>query len=169
MKKNIYLYLFIFAALIALITYVNGRKYQEELEEKVESMRSQLFETDRARKAAQSEVMLKEEDQTFSLKGNPEAEMYFQSDDLTTDKVQTLVQDQLLQLNIEQKGGNPLIPHAGVNRGFQINNMKLINHKWVLANFSDGRQWGEIILSYEINDDKKVTFETLTSFIYPFN
>ncbi len=44
---------------------------------------------------------------------------------------------------------------------------KLLNHKWLIANFTDGEHWGEILLNYYINEDESVEFEALNSFLYP--
>ncbi|MGB3591526.1 MAG: hypothetical protein WBA16_07555 [Nonlabens sp.] len=163
MKKHLYLYLFIFAALVALITYINGRKYQEELEEKITELRS-LNST--------SEAQLKDYRNApapagaiFSLDQNPEAENYFYSRNMTVEKVQKLVKDALRARNLE-KGGNNLIPYKGEGRGFAVNDMQLINNKWILANFFDGQRWGEVLLQYDINEDQTVDFTTIKAMLY---
>jgi len=43
----------------------------------------------------------------------------------------------------------------------------VLNHKWVIADFSDGKRWGELILLYSIDKEGNITFETLQSVIYP--
>ena len=47
-----------------------------------------------------------------------------------------------------------------------INTIKLINHRWVIADFTDGKYWGELILRYYVNDDKSVDFEISDYLIY---
>ncbi len=166
MKRSFYLYLFIFAALTALVIYVNGRRYHEKLENQVEVLRKQLYETDQARKDALSvEVKADYENSVFSLKGNPEAENHLFKLGLDTHEVERIVKDELLELNIED-GGNPLIPYEGKGRGFTINDTKFINHKWILANFTDSDRWGEIIIWYYINKDKEVAFETIETILF---
>jgi hypothetical protein len=166
LRKSFYLYLFIFAALVALITYVNGRKYQEKLEEQVQSLRKELYKTDQERKDALSTgVKLDYENSVFSLKNNPESEEILYNLGLNAAEVENIVQDQLLDLNIKE-GGNPLIPYQGGGRGFRTNDTKFINHKWVLANFTDGKQWGEILIQYNINKDKQVQFETIQALLF---
>ena len=50
-----------------------------------------------------------------------------------------------------------------------INTVKLLNHKWIIADFSDGVFWGELLLTYEVHDDSTVRFQVVESFLYPFN
>ena len=47
-----------------------------------------------------------------------------------------------------------------------VDKVKVINHKWVLCSFTDGEFWGEMILRYEFDKDKKLTFETLSEVLY---
>jgi hypothetical protein len=166
LKRSFYLYLFIFAALTALVIYVNGRRYHEKLENQVEVLRKQLYETDQARKDALSvEVKADYENSVFSLKGNPEAENYLFALGLDSFEVERIVKDELLELNIKD-GGNPLIPYEGKGRGFTINDTKFINHKWVLANFTDNDRWGEILIRYDINENKEVEMETVKALLF---
>jgi hypothetical protein len=167
--KSFYLYLFIFASLIALVIYVNGRKYQEKLEDQVQSLRKELYETDQERKEALStEVKADYENSVFSLKGNPESENYLDSMGLEASEVEALVRDQLLELNIKE-GGNPLVPYIGQGRGFRINDTKFINHKWVLANFTDNDRWGDVVIRYDINEKKEVEMETIKALLFDKN
>ena len=39
-----------------------------------------------------------------------------------------------------------------------INNIKLLNHKLLIANFSDGKYLGEMLVSYEVVDGKELKF-----------
>jgi hypothetical protein len=165
-RKSFYLYLFIFAALIALVIYVNGRRYHEKLESQVQSLRTELYETDQARKDALSvQVKADYENSVFSLKGNPEAENYLYNIGLDAFEVERIVKDQLLELNIKE-GGNPLVPYIGKGRGFRINDTKFINHKWVLANFTDNDRWGEVLIRYDINENKEVKMETIKALLF---
>jgi len=52
---------------------------------------------------------------------------------------------------------------------FKINKIKVLNHKWIIADFSDGEFWGEIFLTYEITEDRQVKFNLVESFLYPFD
>ena len=160
MRRSLFLYLFIFASLIALILYVNGRNYQEALEKDVISLRTKTIEQEKLLDSiedAQLNVPL-----NFTLEQHQEAKNYFEKLGWTSERVQQKVTDQLLDLNLTE-GGNPLVPFVGEGRGFQINDTRFINHKWVLVNFSDNYQWGELLVTYTINEDKTIDLKTTAS------
>ncbi len=71
-----------------------------------------------------------------------------------------------IKLN-EVKGQHPLIPYASSEGRMMINTVKFLNHKWIIADFSDGEFWGELFLTYQISDDKQLTFNLVESFLYP--
>ncbi|MFI2743728.1 hydrolase [Zhouia sp. PK063] len=104
--------------------------------------------------------------QYFSLESNDDALSYF--DNLKINNLPNYITDQLISTN-EKKGNNPLIPYESDGGAFKINKIKVLNHKWIIADFSDGEQWGELFLTYDIHDDKSVTFSVVKSFLYPIN
>lgn len=160
MRRNLFLYLFIFAALIALILYVNGRNYQETLEKDVTSLRAKTVEQEALLDSLAGSRL--NEPISFTLEQHQEAKNYFEKLGWTSERVQQQVTDQLLELNLED-GGNPLVPFTGQGRGFQINDTRFINHKWVLVNFSDNYQWGELLITYTIQDEDTIKLETTAS------
>ncbi|ARN79054.1 hypothetical protein BST97_14245 [Nonlabens spongiae] len=165
MRKHLYLYLFIFASLIALVFYINGRKYQEKLEQQVAELREDIEENKQQSGSTESSLPTTGVEHPFTLAFNPEAEEYLYDMDLTTQEVEQQVMDKLLELNLNE-GGNPLIPYTGAGRGFQISNSFLVNHKWVLVNFYDGDQWGEAMIQYDIDADKNVELSTIKALLY---
>ena len=165
MRKNIYLYLFIFSALIALVFYINGRKYQEKLEKQVVQLRENIAEKDNQIDQFENAHATGDVEHPFTLAYNPEAEEYLYDMGLTIQEVEQKVTDKLLELNLNE-GGNPLIPYTGAGRGFQISNSFLVNHKWVLVNFYDGDQWGEAMIQYDIDEDKNVELNTIKALLY---
>jgi hypothetical protein len=66
----------------------------------------------------------------------------------------------------ETKGDNPLIPYEGMENDFKINKIKILNHKWILADFSDGKYWGELLIAYELKDDMGVDFTLMNHLLY---
>ena len=40
-----------------------------------------------------------------------------------------------------------------------INKIRLLNHKWILTDFTDGKYWGELLISYTVNDLNNIEFE----------
>lgn len=105
----------------------------------------------------------------FSLENNEKAQDYFENKttgEYFNKKMIPFIKDQLLDFNSNPKG-NPYTgqDQIGENK-FIINKVKVINHRWIIADFSDGDYWGEVLLKYFINDDKTVSFEVIQSVIY---
>ena len=76
------------------------------------------------------------------------------------------IKDKLYETNLLRKK-NDLIPYAKMDRTFLINKVKVLNHRWVVADFSDGTYWGEIFLTYQIDKNGGLDFELKEHFIYP--
>jgi hypothetical protein len=163
MRKNLFLYLFVFASLIALLFYINGRKYQEALEKDVTSLRAKNFEQEQVLDSIEDGQL--QQQVTFSLRYNQEAKDYLEQFGFTPATIEQRLIDIVLDKNLEE-GGNSLVPYIGQGRGFQINDTQLINHKWMLANFSDNNQWGELLITYSIDDNKEIKLETTASVLY---
>ncbi len=105
----------------------------------------------------------------FSLENNQNAQDYFENKttgEYYQQKLIPFVKDKLLDYNSNPKGN----PYTGQDQigetKFVINKVKVINHRWIIADFSDGDYWGEVLLKYFINDDKTVTFEVIQSVIH---
>ena len=101
--------------------------------------------------------------QYFSLENNDDALVYY--DHLELKDPSRYIADKLLETN-ESKGDNPLIPYEGMESDFKINKIKVLNHKWILTDFSDGKFWGELLLKYELNDDLGVDFTLIDHLLY---
>tara|TARA_R110000868_G_scaffold173153_2_gene409196 strand:- start:5547 stop:5957 length:411 start_codon:yes stop_codon:yes gene_type:complete len=105
----------------------------------------------------------------FNLDRNEDAISYFENDGYDISELIPFIKDQLYTLN-EVKGEHPIIPYASSEgRRMLINTVKMLNHKWIIADFSDGEFWGEIFLTYEITEDKELKFNLVESFLYPFD
>lgn len=101
--------------------------------------------------------------QYFSLENNDDALAYFEHLDLQDPA--GYVADKLLETNA-QKGDNPLVPYEGMQSDFKINKIKVLNHKWILTDFSDGKYWGELLIKYELKDDLGVDFTLVDHLLY---
>lgn len=131
---------------------VNTARIQS-LEGKVENLKDSL---------QQSELRALEM-QYFSLENNDDALAYY--DHLELENPTRYISDKLLETN-ESKGDNPLVPYEGMQNDFKINKIKVLNHKWILADFSDGMYWGEILIRYELKDDLGVDFTLIDHLLY---
>jgi hypothetical protein len=47
-----------------------------------------------------------------------------------------------------------------------IDQIRMLNHKWIIASFTDGTYWGEMLLSYDIEDKKNLKFKVVESILY---
>ena len=101
--------------------------------------------------------------QYFSLENNDDALAYY--DHLELNDPSRYIADKLLETN-ESKGDNPLIPYEGMENDFKLNKIKILNHKWIVADFSDGKFWGELLIKYELKDDLGVDFTLVDHLLY---
>ena len=161
MKKNITLYLFLFTALILIFQLVNSNKVLGDLQGKL--TRSKAL-SERLKDSVFQLNQRIDEQNDFSLQGNEYALRYFEN--LSIQNITGHVKDQLYETNLLREKNN-LIPYAAMNRTYLINKIKVLNHKWVVADFSDGTYWGEIFLTYKIKKGGKVSFELKEHFLYP--
>jgi hypothetical protein len=160
MKTRIFLYLFIFASLIALYLYVSGAKRVAAGDEKITELKLAVEELEDSLRTTQLKV---QDLQYFSLENNDDALAYY--DDLSLEDPARYIADKLLETN-ETKGDNPLIPYEGMESDFKINKIKVLNHKWIIADFSDGKYWGELFIQYELKENLSVDFTLADYLLY---
>lgn len=160
MKNKIFIYLFIFAALISLYLFVSNGNMIKAKDSKIENLDSGIAALKDSVKSAKLKVM---DMQYFSLENNDDALAYY--DHLNLKNPASYITDKLLETN-EKKGDNPLIPYEGMENDFKINKIKVLNHKWILADFSDGKFWGEVLIKYELKDDLGVDFTLIDHLLY---
>ena len=150
MKNKIFLYLFLFVSLICLYLFVSSNKIVKAGSEKISKLEKQV-------------EVLKDSVQTSSLKVLDDALAYF--DHLDLENPAGYIADKLLETNA-QKGDNPLVPYEGMQNDFKINKIKVLNHKWILTDFSDGKYWGELLIRYELKDDLGLDFTLVDHLLY---
>ena len=166
MKQRIFMYLFVFTALFVLFQYITAKRIYEDLNKKLAFSKSQA-ETYKDSVAVLRDDML--ELSHFNLYRNEDAISYFENDGYKIDELIPFIKDELYKLNVV-KGEHPIIPYASSEgRKMLINTVKMLNHKWIIADFSDGEFWGELILTYEISEGKQLKFTLVESFLYPFD
>lgn len=163
MKKSLFLYLLIIAVLLNVFTFMyftkketfdkdQSEKTIKKLKSEVDSLKINLTDAN-----------------YFSLENNENAQDYFEN--TTTGayykpELISFVKDQLLDFNSNPKG-NPYTGQDQIGtKKFIINKIKVINHRWIIADFSDGDYWGEVLIKYFINDDKTVSFEVFQSVLH---
>ena len=160
MKSKIFSYLFIFASLIALYQFVSANNMVKDKNGKIENLEKDITQMQDSIQKLNIKVL---DVQYFTLDNNDDALAYY--DHLKLEQPTRYIEDKLLETN-EQKGDNPLVPYEGMEGDFKINKIKTLNHKWIIADFSDGQYWGEVLLKYELKDDLSADFTLLDHLLY---
>lgn len=164
MKKSLFLYLFILSFLMNIFTYMYYSK-------KVAFDESRFKKTEAKYKDSLALITSKLSDADyFSLENNQNAQNYFDNADskkyIPYEKLIPFVKEKLMDLNDNPKGN----PYTGQDQigaqKFIINKIKIINHRWIIADYSDGEYWGEVLLKYFMNEDETVSFEVIQSILH---
>lgn len=161
MKKQLLLYLFIVALLMNIFTYMYFTKKEasnlkssevanKKLKDSITTLTDKLYDAN-----------------YFSLENNDNAQNYFENHDYN--ELIPLVKNELLNYNDSREGNKYIDQPMMGEQKFIINKIKILNGRWIIADYNNGQIWGEVFLRYYVSDDKKITFETVQTFIYPPN
>ena len=157
MKKSLFLYLFIIAVLMTLFTYMF---YSKQV--KFEQQRFETFKTKMNDSINSLQVRLQDSDY-FSLESNSNAQEYIYPNDYI--KISKKVSETLMDFN-DNPDGNPYTGQDKLgDQKFIINKLKIVNHRWIVADFSDGNLWGDVLIQYFIEEDGSITFQVIQSFL----
>ena len=165
MKNRLFMYLFIFTLLLVVFQYVNSKNILEDYKSKLEK-KEEKFEkyADTINNLRDRILTLSE----FSIEESEPAMSYFEEQGYNIDKLIPFIKEELYELNTLKGEEHPLIPYPSLGGGkMLINSIRILNHKWIITNFSDGKYWGELFLTYNLSEDEELTFKTVESFIYP--
>lgn len=164
MQKSFLLYATIISVLLSVFTYMyyskelafikaQNSKYTKRYQDSLSTLKSQLADAN-----------------YFSLERNDNAQNYFEATQqdkfIAYEKLIPYVTEKLLDYNQDPKGN----PYTGQDQfgaqKFIINKVKVINHRWIIADYSDGQYWGEVLLKYFVNEDESISFEIIQSVLY---
>ena len=159
MKKSLFLYLFIIAVLMNIFTYKyfatkDGSELQtlesanKRIKDSLTTVTNKLYDAD-----------------AFSLENNDRAQNYLNQNDIAA--FEEKVKQALLAYNDDKEGNKYTDQTKMGEQKFIINKVKLLNHRWIIANYSNGELWGEVMLKYFVNDDQTISFEIMSSYLYP--
>ena len=162
--KKLYLYLFIFAVLFNIFTYMFFTKESKFQEKRYDDMSVKMRDSISLLKGSNSS------EDYFDLEKNQKAQNYFDSEDpakfVDYVKLIPFVKDQLLNYNDDAKGNKYTGQDQITDQKFIINKIKILNHRWIIADYSDGEYWGEAMIKYFLNDDGTISYETFQSVLY---
>ncbi|WP_396164516.1 hydrolase [Flavobacterium sp.] len=157
--KNVILYAFVFSLLFNVFQFVNSTKILEGKETEVQKVKTQL-------KTSRDSLMQLSNSNYFALESDEDAQEYFFSNNLDYQKVAVKVKEDLIVLN-ENKNGNQLVPYEPIDgKSFIVNTSKILNHRWLIAEFSNGDLWGQILVKYFVSADRPTEFETVETVLY---
>ena len=162
MRKSMFMYLFFFAVLFIIFQYANEKSIFGMQEKQINGLSEQL---QTAKDSLQNIAAKMEDTSYFTLQGNENALEYIERLGLEAEDVEQMIRNKIYDNN-GKAGGNPIIPLKGVNGDFKINKIKFVNHRWILADFSDGSNWGEMIIEYFFDENNKLELTPLSSLLY---
>lgn len=157
--KNVILYALIFSLLFNVFQYINSTKILEAKDKEVVKVKERL-------KISRDSVSTLANANYFALESDQDAQEYFYSNGLDYQKTAIKVKEDLITLN-ENKNGNKLVPYEPIDgKPFLINTSKVLNHRWIIAEFSNGDFWGQILVKYFVSEGKPTEFETVETVLY---
>lgn len=163
MKSKIFMYLFFFAILLVLFQYMNEKSIFESQENKISLLSNKVTKANDSISKLNEKVA---ELNYFTLQGNDNAMSYLENLGMESNRVEQLVSDAIYERNFST-GGNDLVPLEGMYGKWMVNKVKFLNHRWVLADFSDGKYWGEMVISYFFDENNQLDLKVLSSVLYP--
>ena len=159
MKNKILVYVVAFMSLILIFLSINYIKISNsnELNSKILNKKIDSLEK-------QYKLMNKRfsDEIYFSLNDNQEALAYFNH--ANVDSLVSYLRDELYEKNFN-KNENNFVPISNTKNKYLINKVKILNHKWIIADFSNGSRWGEMWIEYYF-DKNKVVFDVKDFFLY---
>ncbi|WP_223270745.1 hydrolase [Subsaximicrobium wynnwilliamsii] len=165
MKQRLFMYLFIFTLLLVVFQYVNSKKVLEDYDQRL----NRFMDTNEVYKDSIRNMNDREQPNiySFNFDTNDDAMTYIENEGYVISEFIPFIKDQLMSLNIYEGAEHPLVPFASMTENkMLIDEIKLLNHKWIIASFTDGSYWGEMLLQYDITDRKELKFKVLDSVLY---
>ena len=159
MQNKIFQYLLIFISLIALYLFVSDINKSEAFSISQERMSERLV----TLKDSITQLLAgQNENAYFSLAVNRDAQQLHS--DFPPDELKSILEDYILTTN-DNPSGSPLLSSLGSD--WIINKIHIVNHQWILADFTNGNQWGDALLLYKIKKNDMPRLSLLNYSIYP--
>ena len=159
MRNKIIQYLLIFVSLIALYLFVSDMNKSEAFAASQDRMSNRI---DTLKDSIAQLVIEQTDNAYFSLAVNRDAQQAQPA--FSPEALQNILENYILSANDNPKG-NPLLSSIGPD--WIINKIHVVNHKWILADFTNGTQWGDALLYYKIKFNSKPHLRLLNHVMYP--
>lgn len=165
MKSRIFMYLFIFSVLLIVFQYVNSKNIIDKYEKDIKTFKSKIAEKDK-------DIINLEEEKFelnyFNIDRNEDALTYFEAQGYDTEELIPAIIDGLYSMNDYEGDEHPIVPYVSMTDSkLLINKVRVLNHKWIVANFTDGKYWGEVFLTYSIDENNNLKYKLVEHFLYP--
>ena len=165
MKSRIFMYLFIFSVLLIIFQYVNSKNIIDKYEKDIKTYKTTI---DDNQKKLDSLDELNFELSYFNIDRNQDAIDYFEAQGYDTDELIPAIKEGLYKMNDYTGEEHPIVPFVSLTgTKLIINKVRILNHKWIVANFTDGEYWGEIFVTYEIDANNDLKYKLVEYFMYP--
>lgn len=157
------MYLFVFSLLLIIFQYMNSKNILDSYEAKISKQQTKI---ETLTDSVQSLIDANYDLNLFKFTNNGDAQNYYYDSGMPLDTIEDMVTDALYSTNTYAGDEHPFIPYLSTtDNKMMINQIRVVNHKWVLANFTDGKLWGELFLTYEIVDET-VNFQLKDYLLY---
>lgn len=165
MKQRIFMYLFIFTVLLVVFQYANSKSILDtyeaditKLKAKVESQNKEISDLKTQNEACSG----------FTINGNEAAISYLEDKGFNAEKLLQQLKDGLYEMNNYQGTDHPIVPYVSMtNNRMVIDQIQVLNHKWILTNYTDGKHSGELFIIYSIDENNNLKYELKEYFMYP--
>lgn len=160
--KKAFLYLFILSLLFNIFQFMNSTKLLKTQNKELENAKSKLKVVRDSSNIVYNQML---DANYFALEMNEESMEYLSN--YSIPELTEKIKNELLTLN-ERPNGNPLVPFDPIDgQKFIINKVKLLNHRWIIADVYCGSMRGEILIKYFVNEGKPTDFETIETILHP--
>lgn len=165
MKARLFMYLFIFSVLLIIFQYVNSKNILDKYEEDIKTFKTKIAEQEKTIEALEEQNF---ELNYFNIERNDNALDYFAAQGYNTDKLISAITEGLYNMNDYEGEDHPIVPFVSMTGSkLLINKVRILNHRWIVANFTDGEYWGEIFVTYEIDENNDLKYKLVEYFMYP--
>lgn len=149
---------YIFITLLCSTLTISCQQHQQSVEMANDTAKTIAKLTD----SITSLTTQRDEALSFSLESNELSQLFFE--ELKINNPAQIVTNALMESNLQEK--NPYIK-AETNEKFLINKIRILNEKWVICEFTDGKVWGDLLLQYHIDGNQNPVFIPLDEVIHP--
>ncbi len=159
------MYLFIFSVLLLIFQYVNSKNILDKYEEDIVKVKAKVADKEKKISLLEDKNF---ELNYFNIDRNEDALAYFEAQGYNTDELVPAILDGLYSMNNYEGEDHPIVPYVSMTDSkLLINKVRILNHKWIIANFTDGKYWGEIFVTYSIDENNDLKYKLVEYLLYP--